>query len=74
MVVVFIWIVVVAFIVGLGVASLFIRRHGEVERPDPSWQRTDEVFNDPSTNRVMRVWLDQGGERHYVIEANQKAI
>ena len=32
------------------------------------------MFNDPSTNRVMRVWLDESGERHYVPEAERPAI
>lgn len=48
--------------------SFFVRRHGESERPRPDWRRTDEVFSDPSTNRIMRVWLDPLGERHYVPE------
>jgi len=56
-------------LIGLLVASFFVRRHGETDKPRPGWRRTDEVFNDPSTNRVMRVWLDQSGERHYVPEA-----
>jgi hypothetical protein len=56
-------VVIVCFFV-----SIFIRRHGESDRPRPDWRRTEEVFNDPSTNRVMRVWLDPSGERHYVPE------
>jgi hypothetical protein len=56
-------VVIVCFIV-----SIFIRRHGESDRPRPDWRRTEEVFNDPSTNRVMRVWLGPQGERHYVPE------
>jgi hypothetical protein len=56
-------VVIVCFFV-----SIFIRRHGESDRPRSDWRRTDEVFNDPSTNRVMRVWLDAVGERHYVPE------
>lgn len=56
-------VVIVTFFV-----SFFVRRHGESERPHPDWRRTDEVFNDPSTKRVMRVWLDPAGERHYVPE------
>ena len=28
---------------------------------------------DPSTNRVMRVWLDTKGERHYVPEGTRRA-
>jgi hypothetical protein len=53
--------------------SLFLRRHGESDRPQPGWRRTEEIFHDPSTNRVMRVWLDDAGERHYVPETNQRA-
>ena len=49
------------------VASLLLRRHGESELPAGHWQRTDEVFKDPSTHRLMRVWVDpQDGSRHYV--------
>ena len=60
--------------VGFIVASLFVRRHRESDRPGPGWQRTDEVFNDPSTNRIMRVWIDESGERRYVREADRPAI
>lgn len=67
-------ILVVALVVAFAVASLFVRRHREAERPGADWRRTDEVFNDPSTNRVMRVWLDGAGERHYVPEAERPAI
>lgn len=49
--------------------SFFLRRHGESELPAEGWQRTDEVFVDPSTNRRMRVWLDPtDGSRHYIAE------
>ena len=51
------------------VVSIFVRRHGESDAANPNWRRTDEVFHDPSTGRVMRVWLDDAGERHYVPEA-----
>jgi hypothetical protein len=61
-------------VVGFVVASFFVRRHRESNRPGPGWQRTDEVFNDPSTNRVMRVWLDESGERRYVLDADRPAI
>lgn len=61
-------------VIGFIVASIFVRRHRETDRPQPGWQQTAEVFNDPSTNRVMRVWLDQAGERHYVAEGERKAI
>ena len=64
---------VVAVIAGFFIASFFLRRHGEASGPAPGWQRTDEVFNDPSTNRVMRVWLDADGDRHYVEEAVRRA-
>jgi len=60
---IFVVVVVVCFFI-----SLFVKRHGESDRPKPEWRRTEEVFHDPSTNRVMRVWLDLAGERHYVPE------
>jgi len=63
-------LVVLAFVV----ASFFVRRHRESNRPGDRWRRTDEVFNDPSTNRIMRVWLDESGERHYVVETERPAI
>ncbi|HEX3839530.1 MAG TPA: hypothetical protein VHU85_01950 [Acidimicrobiales bacterium] len=61
-------------IVGVLIYSIFLRRHGESDRPQPDWRPTDEVFNDPSTNRVMRVWLDGSGERRYVPEADRPAV
>ena len=64
----FVYGIVALVLIGLLVASFFVRRHGETEKPRPGWRRTEEVFNDPSTNRVVRVWLDQSGERHYVPE------
>ncbi len=67
-------ILVFVLVAGFAVASLFVRRHRESERPGHGWRPTDEVFNDPSTNRVMRVWLDGAGERHYVPEAERPAI
>jgi hypothetical protein len=65
---------VILVLIGCLVASFFVRRHGETEKPRPDWRRTDEVFNDPSTGRVMRVWLDGTGERHYIAEANRPAL
>jgi hypothetical protein len=66
--------VIIALVIVVGFAiSLFVRRHGESDRPQPGWRRTDEAFHDPSTGRVMRVWLDEGGERHYVHESDQAA-
>ena len=67
-------VAILALVIGLGIASFFVRRHGEQERPGAGWTSTDEVFNDPSTNRVMRVWLDRAGERHYVPEGERPAI
>jgi hypothetical protein len=43
------------------------RRHGERARAHAGWRPTDERFRDPSTNRVMRVWIDiVDGSRHYL--------
>ena len=50
-------------------ASFFLRRHREADVPSEDWQRTDEVFRDPTTRRFMRVWVDTSdGSRHYVPE------
>jgi hypothetical protein len=67
-------VVIGLVIVGVLVYSIFLRRHGESDRPQPDWRPTDEVFNDPSTNRVMRVWLDGSGERRYVPEAEHRSV
>ncbi|HEV3186464.1 MAG TPA: hypothetical protein VGZ04_00290 [Acidimicrobiales bacterium] len=64
-----VFVIIALVLVGLLVASFFVRRHGESDKPRPGWRRTDEVFKDPSTNRLVRVWLDQSDERHYVPEA-----
>lgn len=48
------------------VMSIFVHRHGESPGPGPGWVPTSEVFRDPGTNRLMRVWTDPLGERHYV--------
>jgi len=62
-------LVVAAIIVVALVLSFTLRRHGESDRPEPGWRATDEVFRDPSTERVMRVWVDPAdGSRHYVPE------
>jgi hypothetical protein len=63
-----VYVVVGAAILVAIVWSFFVRRHGESELPAEDWQRTDEVFVDPTTNRRMRVWVDVSGERHYVAE------
>ena len=45
------------------------RRHGESDAAQPGWLPTKERFMDPTTRRVMRVWIDPArGERHYVPE------
>lgn len=45
------------------------RRHGEADIAGNGWVPTTERFVDPSTDRVMRVWLDPAsGARHYVAE------
>jgi len=69
----FVVLIIVAVVIVCFIISLFVRRHGEADRPQPGWRSTEEVFNDPSTNRVMRVWLDQMGERHYVPEVVRRA-
>jgi Domain of unknown function (DUF1707) len=44
------------------------RGHGEADKPAPDWRPTSERFRDPRTRRVLRVWVDSAGERHYVAE------
>jgi hypothetical protein len=44
------------------------RGHAEADKPSPDWQPTEERFRDPRTARIMRVWVDSGGGRHYVPE------
>jgi hypothetical protein len=57
---------VVAAVLVACVMSLFVRRHGESDRPQSGWVPTDEVFRDPTTDRMIRVWSDHEGRRHYV--------
>jgi hypothetical protein len=40
--------------------------HADAEAPGPGWRPTGERFRDPRTRRVMRVWEDGSGQRHYV--------
>ena len=48
---------------------LWGRRHGEARRAGPGWRPTTERFRDPSSQRLMRVWIDPGdASRHYVPE------
>lgn len=42
------------------------RGHAEAPAPHPSWEPTGERFRDPRSGRVMRVWVDATGARHYV--------
>jgi hypothetical protein len=44
------------------------RGHGEAPAAAPDWRPTAERFRDPSTNKVMRVWVDASGGRHYVAD------
>jgi Domain of unknown function (DUF1707) len=42
------------------------RRHGEGAPVQEHWVATGEVFRDPTSGRVMRVWVDPtDGSRHY---------
>lgn len=40
--------------------------HGEAQTAAPDWRPTAERFRDPRTKRVMRVWEDAAGTRHYL--------
>ncbi len=42
------------------------RGHAETDSPSPGWRPTGERFRDPRSGKVMRVWVDTGGGRHYV--------
>jgi Domain of unknown function (DUF1707) len=43
------------------------RRHAQAAAPAPGWVPTQERFRDPSTRKVMRVWIDPAdSSRHYV--------
>ena len=42
------------------------RGHGDADAPGVDWRPTGERFRDPRTKRVMRVWQDAAGARHYV--------
>ena len=60
-------LLVIAVIAVVGWAGL--RRHGESQVPGAGWVPTEESFRDPSTGRIMRVWIDPAdGSRHYVPE------
>jgi hypothetical protein len=59
-------IAVIAVVLVAASMSLFVGRHGEADHPKPGWVPTDEVFKDPGTERIMRVWADRTGGRHYL--------
>jgi hypothetical protein len=61
-------VVLIAPVIVAAAMSLFLRRHGESDGPEPGWVPTDEVFRDPASNRLMRVWADAQGQRHYLPE------
>jgi hypothetical protein len=43
------------------------RRHAQTTAPGPGWMPTQERFRDPSTKKIMRVWIDPADQsRHYV--------
>jgi Domain of unknown function (DUF1707) len=43
------------------------RRHAQTATPGPGWVPTSERFRDPSTKKIMRVWIDPADQsRHYV--------
>ena len=44
------------------------RGHGHADAPEPGWQPTGERFRDPRSGKVMRVWVDRAGGRHYVVD------
>jgi hypothetical protein len=44
------------------------RGHGHADAPEADWRPTNERFRDTRTNRVMRVWEDAAGRRHYVVD------
>ncbi|MEA2502926.1 MAG: hypothetical protein QOH66_513 [Actinomycetota bacterium] len=61
--------IVLAIAVIAVVGWIGLRRHGESPVAAPGWVPTEESFRDPSTGRIMRVWVDPvDGSRHYVPE------
>jgi hypothetical protein len=45
------------------------RRHGEASKVGADWRATNERFRDPTSGKIMRVWVDPAGGRHYVVDA-----
>jgi hypothetical protein len=44
------------------------RGHADADAPAVDWRPTSERFRDPRTNKIMRVWEDAAGARHYVAD------
>jgi hypothetical protein len=45
-------------------------RHGQSTTPGDGWVPTAERFRDPSSGKIMRVWIDPADQsRHYVPDA-----
>jgi Domain of unknown function (DUF1707) len=43
------------------------RGHAQAARPESGWVPTPERFRDPTSQVIMRVWIDPSdGSRHYV--------
>ncbi|MEP7026179.1 MAG: DUF1707 domain-containing protein [Actinomycetota bacterium] len=43
------------------------RRHAQTAAPAAAWVPTAERFRDPSSGKIMRVWIDPADDsRHYV--------
>jgi len=63
-------LVIVLAIAVIAVVGWFgLRRHGESPAAAPGWVPTEESSRDPSTGRIMRVWIDPAdGSRRYVPE------
>jgi hypothetical protein len=48
------------------------RRHGQRLQPAAGWVPTQELFRDPSTRAITRVWIDPADlSRHYVPEPDR---
>jgi len=48
------------------------RRHAQRMQPAAGWVPTQELFRDPSTRAITRVWIDPADlSRHYVPEPNR---
>jgi hypothetical protein len=70
MIVVTVIVIVLVVIISTVIYSFFRKRHGELISADTrNLVKTDEIFRDPSTNRLMRVWVDTtDGKRVYIAE------